>query len=144
MYKYIYIIILLLLLTSCRATRYASQTTDSTEVAVPITNTTVEYRNRLVHDSIYNHDSVYVYIKGDTVFKYKEKIAFRCINKTDTLLRTDTIKVPVVTTKKVIQKVTETKEVNKMYWWQKCFMWIGIALFLFCTSLLVVSIKKHF
>ena len=56
-----------------------------------------EYRDRVVvkTDSVYVHDSVSVYIRGDTVFKYKYHIQYkdRCIviNKSDTLIVRDSI-----------------------------------------------------
>ena len=60
---------------------------------VPVT----EYKDRVVvkTDSVYVHDSVSVYIRGDTVFKYKYHIQYkdRCIvrNKSDTLIVRDSI-----------------------------------------------------
>ena len=74
---------------------------------VPIT----EYRDRVVvktdsllkTDSIYVHDSVSVYIRGDTVFKdkyhlkYKDRYIVR--NKSDTLIVRDSIPYKVVVEK---------------------------------------------
>ena len=66
---------------------------------VPVT----EYKDMVVvktdsllkTDSVYVHDSVSVYIRGDTVFKYKYHIQYkdRCIvrNKSDTLIVRDSI-----------------------------------------------------
>lgn len=145
MHKLIYVLCILFALISCKATKSVEQlTSENTEVAVPITNTKIEYRDRLIHDSIYNHDSIYVYIKGDTVFKHVEKIATRYVSRLDTLVKTDTIKVPVTVTKNVTKTITETKEVNKLYWWQKCFMWLGVLVLLIGTVLLTLKIKKHF
>lgn len=145
MHKLIYILCILFTLISCKTTKYIDQTTlESTEAAVPMVNTKIEYRDRLIYDSVYNHDSVYIYIKGDTVFKYKEKVSTRHINKVDTLVKTDTIKVPVTVTKNVLQTITETKEVNKLYWWQKCFMWLGALVLLVGIAFLILKIKKHF
>lgn len=78
---------------------------------VPVT----EYRDRIVNktdsflklDSVYVHDSVSVYIRGDTVFKdkfrlqYKDRYIVR--NKSDTLVVRDSIpyKVNIVTEKKL-------------------------------------------
>ena len=78
-------------LTSCRTIKYIDRTTvDSTEIAVPITNTKIEYRDRFLHDSIYVHDSIFTLIKGDTVYIYKNKETNRLVNKTDTIIKTDT------------------------------------------------------
>ena len=66
-----------------------------------------EYRDRVVvkTDSVYVHDSVSVYIRGDTVFKYKYHIQYkdRCIviNKSDTLIVRDSIPYKVEVNKKL-------------------------------------------
>ena len=76
-------IIATIALTSCRTIKYIDRTTvDSTEIAVPITNTKIEYRDRFLHDSIYVHDSIFTLIKGDTVYIYK------CKSKTYTRIAT--------------------------------------------------------
>ena len=76
---------------------------------VPIT----EYRDRVVvktdsflkTDSVYVHDSVSVYIRGDTVFKdkyhlqYKDRYIVR--NKSDTLIVRDSIPYKVVVEKTI-------------------------------------------
>lgn len=76
---------------------------------VPIT----EYRDRVVvktdsflkTDSVYVHDSVSVYIRGDTVFKdkyqlrYKDRYIIR--NKSDTLIVRDSIPYKVETRKQL-------------------------------------------
>ena len=66
---------------------------------VPVT----EYKDRVVlktdsllkTDSVYVHDSVSVYIRGDTVFKYKYHIQYKdryiVRNKSDTLIFRDSI-----------------------------------------------------
>lgn len=87
---------------------------------VPIT----EYRDRVVvktdsflkNDSVYVHDSVSVYIRGDTVFKdkyqlrYKDRYIIR--NKSDTLIVRDSIP----------YKVEVDKELSKT---DKAFLNIG-------------------
>ena len=83
------IIFLLILgggLSSCR-TQY-----------VPVETVKTEYRTRdsIRHDSIYQHDSVYLTVKGDTVYQYKYKYLYKYqyVNKTDTLIKTDSIPIP--------------------------------------------------
>lgn len=72
--------------TSCR-TQY-----------VPVETVKVEYRTRdsIRQDSIYLRDSVYMTVKGDTVYLYKYKYLYkyRYIDRTDTLMTTDSIQVP--------------------------------------------------
>ena len=72
--------------TSCR-TRY-----------IPIEKIRTEYkvRDSIRQDSIYQHDSVFVSVIGDTVYQYKYKYLYKYqfINKTDTFIKTDSIQVP--------------------------------------------------
>ena len=56
-------ILVIITLTSCRTVKYVDRTiADSTEIAVPITNTKIEYRDRFIYDSIYVHDSIFTLI----------------------------------------------------------------------------------
>ena len=136
-------IIVTLALTSCRTVKYIDRNVvDSTEIAVPITNTKIEYRDRFLYDSIYVHDSIFTLIKGDTVYISKNKETNHLINKTDTIIKTDTIKVPVEITKTVTKTETSVKEVNKLYWWQKILMSIGGIVFILIIIYIVLKIKK--
>lgn len=81
----------MVLLTSCRSVKY---------VPVKSVRTETKYIDKLVqkHDSIYLHDSIYSYIKGDTVFwnKYRTKYINKYIFGTDSIYlnKTDSIRVP--------------------------------------------------
>lgn len=72
---------------------------------VPVENVKVEYRTRdsIRYDSIYKHDSVYIKEKGDTIYKYIKQVENRYlfINKTDTVLQTDSVQVPYPVEKKL-------------------------------------------
>lgn len=72
--------------TSCR-TQY-----------IPVDSVRTEYKARdsIRFDSIYQHDSVFIIVKGDTVYKEKYKYSYRylTINKTDTVMKIDSIQVP--------------------------------------------------
>ena len=89
MKRLIYIILLTsaIWLTSCRSIQY-----------VPVETVRTEYKTRdsIRFDSIYQHDSVFYYKNGDTVYQYKYKYQYRylTINKTDTVIKTDSIQVP--------------------------------------------------
>lgn len=138
-------ILALIIVTSCRTVRHIDKTiVDSTEIAVPITNTKIEYRDRYLYDSIYVHDSIFTLIKGDTVYITKNKETNHLINKTNTVIKTDTIKVPVEITKTVTKTETQVKEVNKLYWWQKILMWLGFIVFISGIVFLIIKIKKVF
>ena len=133
----------ILSITSCRTVKYIDRTVvDSTEIAVPITNTKIEYRDRFLYDSIYVHDSIFTLIKNDTVYISKNKETNRLVNKTNTIIKTDTIKVPVEITKTVTKTETCVNEVNKLYWWQKILMSIGGIVFVLIIIYIVLKIKN--
>ena len=84
-------------------------------------HTTVQHHTDIVRDTLMMRDSVYHFIKGDTVIieRWHHQVKVERVAVSDTLRDT----VPVVTE---ITK-TETKEVNHLYWWQHALMWFGIA-----------------
>lgn len=89
MKRLIYVTMLLTLATcfvSCR-TQY-----------VPVETVRTEYKTRdsIRFDSIYQRDSIYMLVKGDTVYQYKYKYLYRYIttNRTDTILKHDSIPIP--------------------------------------------------
>ena len=92
----IYLIILLtgVLFISCRSIQY---------VPVETTRTEVQYKDRLQRDSIHVLDSVFMLVKGDTVFRdryrtvYKDKL----IRDTAYIHKTDSIQVPYPVEKKL-------------------------------------------
>ena len=73
--------------TSCRSIQY-----------VPVETVRTEYRTRdsIRFDSIYQRDSVYMKVNGDSVYLYKYKYLYRylTINKTDTVIKADSVQVP--------------------------------------------------
>lgn len=106
------ILILIFLCVSCTTTKYIDK-------PVPIETVRTEYVNQLYRDSIFIHDSIDRYISGDTVYQYKYKYIYKYLNRTDTIVKTDSIEVPVEV------KTIEIKEVNKLRWYQSSLMWIG-------------------
>lgn len=138
-------ILVTLAFTSCKTVKYVDRTIiDSTEIEVPITNTKIEYRDRFLYDSIYVHDSIFTLIKGDTVYVSKNKETNRLVNKTDTIIKTDTIKVPVEIIKTVTKTEVQVKETNKLYWWQKGLMYLGLIILISGIVILIIKIKKFF
>lgn len=113
-------------IVSCSTIRY---------VEVPVETIKKEYINTVTYDSIYIHDSIDRYIKGDTVFLTKFKYINKYILKTDTVLKQDTI--PHIT------KVEVPVEVNKIYWYQYVLIYTGLIAILFLVLwLLIKYIKK--
>ena len=87
MKKLLYILLLASVCMSCRIIKY---------VPVETTRTEYRYRDSIRFDSIYQRDSVYYMIKGDSVYMYKYKYLYRylTVNKTDTIMKTDSVQVP--------------------------------------------------
>lgn len=138
-------ILVIIALTSCRAVKYIDRTVvDSTEIEVPITNTKIKYRDRFLYDSIYVHDSIFTLIKGDTVYVSKNKETNRLVNKADTIIKTDTIKIPVEITKTITKTEIQVKETNILYWWQKSLMYLGFIVLISGIVFLITKIKKFF
>lgn len=106
------ILILIFLCVSCTTTKYIDK-------PIPIETVRTEYINQLYRDSIFIHDSIDRYISGDTVYQYKYKYIYKYLNRTDTIVKTDSIEIPVEI------KTIEIKEVNKLRWYQSSLMWIG-------------------
>lgn len=84
---YIILLMLAICLTSCRSVKY-----------VPVETVKTEYKTRdsIRFDSIYEHDSIFLFVKGDTVYKekYRYKYRYLTINKTDTVMLTDSVQIP--------------------------------------------------
>jgi hypothetical protein len=84
---YIILLTLAICLTSCRSIKY-----------VPVETVKTEYKTRdsIRFDSIYEHDSIFLFVKGDTVYKekYRYKYRYLTINITDTVMLTDSVQIP--------------------------------------------------
>lgn len=138
-------ILIIIALTSCRTIKPIDRTiVDSTEIEVPIINTKIEYRDRFIYDSIYVHDSIFTMLKGDTVYISKNKEINRLISKTDTIIKTDTIHIPVKISKTVTKTETKVEEANKLYGWQKSLMYLGLIVLISSIVFLIIKIKKLF
>ena len=68
-------------------------------------------------------DSVYFAVKGDTIFKERYNTKWRIKVAHDTINKV--VAKPVEVIRNNVK--TETKEVNRLYWWQKVLMIIGGA-----------------
>ena len=90
------------------------------------------YKNKVVYDSIYQHDSTYIKEKGDSVYIERWHTKYVLKEKTDTLYesRVDSIPVPYEVVKEV--------EVEKpLSWWQSMRIHIGGIV---CWLLLILAI----
>lgn len=125
--------VMLMTLAGCRSVKY-----------VPVT----EYRDRYVSktdsfiktDSVYLHDSVSVFAKGDTIYKtktrYKDRFKIVYHTKTDTIAVHDSIPYPV--------KVEVEKRQSAI---DKVFAWLGkmagILLVVFTVLIVYNLVRKH-
>ena len=114
---------------------------------VPVT----EYKDRVVvktdsllkTDSVYVHDSVSVYIRGDTVFKYKYHIQYKdryiARNKSDTLIVRDSIPYKVEVNKQLSKTDRAFLNIGKIA--SVCIL-IGILAFIgwICRK---IKLHKH-
>ena len=123
------LVVLALVCFSCR-TKYITET-EYKEVPVVMHDTVAKNIWRI--DTTIVKDSVYFTIKGDTIYKERYNTKWR-------------IKVAHDTINKVVEKPvevihnsakTETKEVTRLYWWQKVLMLIGGASLIYLVVQLV-------
>lgn len=88
------VIICCLVCSSCRSIQH---------VPVETVRTEIQYKDRLQRDSIHVKDSIFMFIKGDTVFRdrwhieYKDKV----VRDTSYVYKTDSIQVPYPVEKKL-------------------------------------------
>lgn len=79
---------------------------------VPVETVRIEEREKLKieRDSIHVHDSVYIYLQGDTVYEERWKTIYKEVFRTDTFIveKTDTINT-IVEVEKKLTKVQQLK-----------------------------------
>ena len=113
------LVVLALVLCSCK-TKYITQT-EYKEVPVVMHDTIAKNIWRI--DTTIVKDSVYFAVKGDTIYKERYNTKWRIKMANDTINKV--VEKPVEVLRTSIK--TETKEVNRLYWWQKVLMIIGGA-----------------
>lgn len=125
------IAILIFIVVSCTTTKYVDR-------PVLVETVRTEYVNQLYKDSIFVHDSIDRFISGDTVYQYKYKYIYKYFNRTDTVVKTDSIEVPVEI------KTTEVKEVNRIKGYQSFLMCFGFVFILILVYKVIKFIKAIF
>ena len=113
------LVVLALVCFSCK-TRYITQT-EYKEVPVVMHDTVAKNIWRI--DTTIVKDSVYFAIKGDTIYKERYNTKWQIKVAHDTIMRF--VEKPVEVVRQSVK--TETKDVNRIYWWQKVMMIIGGA-----------------
>lgn len=113
--------LVIILLSACR----------TSTIYIPVENVKTEYKDKLIKDSVYLMDSIYVerWKSGDTIYQTKEKYKYLYRDKLirDSVYINDTIRVPY--------PVVETKTLKAPYtWYEKlllAFGCIGIGITIF-------------
>ena len=113
---------LLITLCSCRGGHEIIK--EQVPVVVTQEHHTENVRVDIVRDTIRQCDSVYHYIKGDTTIIERWHYYTNNNNaiRIDTLIKVDSVQVPVVT-ERVVTKVQEVEKPLK--WWQRALMMLG-------------------
>lgn len=125
------IALLLFICASCATTKYIDR-------PVPIETVRTEYINQLYKDSVFVYDSTDRYIQHDTVYQYKYKYIYKYLTKIDTVVKTDSIEVPVEV------RVTEIKEVNKIKGYQSFLMYFGVGFILILLYKVINFVRTIF
>ena len=124
------LVMMAVVLCGCR-TKYITET-EYKEVPVVMHDTVASNIWRI--DTTIVKDSVYFAVKGDTIFKERYNTKWRIKVAHDTINKV--VEKPVEVIHNSVK--TETKEVNRLYWWQKVLMLIGGASLIY----LIVQIYK--
>ena len=124
------LVVLALVCLSCK-TKYITET-EYKEVPVVLHDTVAKNIWRI--DTTIVKDSVYFAVKGDTIYKERYNTLWRIKVAHDTINKV--LEKPVEVVRNSVK--TETKEVNRIYWWQKVLMIIGGASLIY----LVVQLGK--
>ena len=127
MKKMIFFAVIATLLYSCKSVQY-----------VPVETVKTEYRDKIVKDSVFRYDSVFVKQTADTVFFERYKYLYRDKIVRDSIFKTDTIRVPYP-----VEVVKQVKA--SLSSWQNFQVWCGriaIAVLLFVGLYFVLKLKK--
>jgi hypothetical protein len=107
MKKFINLAVLLFFCCACSTTKY-----------VPIETVKTEYRDKIVRDSVFRYDSIFVREKDDTLIFERYRYLYRDKIVRDSIFINDTIRVPY--------PVERIKEVKKpLSGWQNFQVWCG-------------------
>lgn len=100
-------------------------------VAMPEYHERIEYRDRWRIDSVF--DSVYVYIKGDTIHHTRLQIQKQIILRNDTVIVRDTVP-------QMVEVIVEKKTPYKMPWYIKTVFYFGILSMTYTASRIIYKL----
>lgn len=114
-------VIVLFLLTVCSCKTKYIETVHYQPVEVHDTVNTVQH----IRDSITLYDSIFIHMKGDTVFSEKWRTEYRWKTRFDTVYRSREVPCVMTDTVTTIKEVPVDKVVYKQHWWQEALCWVG-------------------
>jgi hypothetical protein len=119
-------ILIVALMTSCKSVEY---------IELPVVHTDTVYQSKLVHDSIYQHDSITIREKGDSIWIERWHTKYVLQELHDTLIQhvCDSIPYPV-------EKRVEVPA--KLSWWQQTRLYLANILLLTIFFLVIIKIVK--
>ena len=111
--KKILFIVVILFFIGCSKTIYVPVTSEITKI---------EYRDKLVHDSIHLSDSILIEKKGDTIFNTRIKYVYKYKLTRDTVSVRDSIYI-----EKPIEVIKEVNKLTKWQRWRLNFLWVLLS-----------------
>jgi len=102
---------------------------------LPLETVRTEYRDKILRDSIFRYDSVYMKDLGDTVYLERYRYLYRDKIVRDSIFKTDSIRVPY--------PVEVVREVKKpLSGWQNFQVWCGrIALVIALLAIIYIALR---
>lgn len=138
---HLFLIFACFLMIGCKGTKTI---TERVEVPVVVTQEhhTESVKIDHVRDTLIQRDSVYHYIQGDTVRIERWHYVQGTTNvvRVDTVHKTDSVQVPVVTTQTIEKRVEVPRPLS---WWQKTLMIIGGSSLIALLLLIAYKTRKR-
>lgn len=138
---HLFLIFACFLICGCKGTKTI---TERVEVPVVVTQEhhTESVKIDHVRDTLIQRDSVYHYIQGDTVRIERWHYVQGTTNvvRVDTVHKTDSVQVPVVTTQTIEKRVEVPRPLS---WWQKTLMIIGGSSLIALLLLIAYKTRKR-
>ena len=138
---HLFLIFACFLMFGCKGTKTI---TERVEVPVVVTQEhhTESVKIDHVRDTLIQRDSVYHYIQGDTVRIERWHYVQGTTNvvRVDTVHKTDSVQVPVVTTQTIEKRVEVPRPLS---WWQKTLMIIGGSSLIALLLLIAYKTRKR-
>lgn len=128
---FLFVLFSILSFFSCTTTKYVDKI-----VEVPTEKIKIEYRDKILVDTLITKDSVFIKQSNDTVYLYKYKYLYKTKEVRDTINTTDTTTITKVVT------VDTVKEVNKLKPYQIILMILGVGFIILLGYKLYKVIRK--